>query len=184
MWTAARANYMKRFLDVVFLCLLFQLAYSERAISQIVANWHFYDGTIALLATTNPQNPAQGRTTGIFVAYERSLSGCSPTLSLMSYDGLALGRVTNPRSQVSRSNRNRMVVRVGSRRFIPVGETVMNEYSNGIETVAMYDVDLIAALQSPAEISIAFGDAQPLFRIRALNSVLQHIDAARAHCTR
>lgn len=174
---------MDRILRISAMVVLFHFAFVQKATSEIVANWHFYDGAIALLTTTNPQNPAQGRTTGIFVAYERSRSGCVPTVSLMSYHGLALGRVVAPRKQVSRSKKNQLAVGVGSRKFLAVGDTVMNEYSNGTEIVAMFDVDLIAALMNPSEVSISFGNSQPVLRIKALNSITEHVEAARRYCT-
>lgn len=168
---------------IFLLSLILSFASTKELSAEIRANWHFYDGAIALLTTTHPQNPAQGRTTGIFVAYERTRSGCVPTVSLMSYHGLALGRVVAPRKQVSRSKKNQLVVGVGSRKFSAVGDTVMNEYSNGTEIVAMFDVDLIAALMNPSEVSISFGNSQPVLRIKALNSITEHVEAARRYCT-
>jgi hypothetical protein len=174
---------MDRILHISVMVVLFHFAFVQKATSEIVADWHFYDGTIALLTTTHPQSPALGRTTGIFVAYERSRSGCAPTVSLMSYNGLALGRVVAPRKQVSRSKKNQLVVGVGSRKFSAVGETVMNEYSNGTEIVAMFDIDLIAALRNPADVSISFGNSKPVLRIKTLNSISEHVEAARKYCT-
>lgn len=173
---------MKKAVQASMVIFLVFFSHAEKAISQIVADWHFYDGAIALLSTTKPQSPKNGITTGIFISFERSPSGCRPTLTLMSYSGLVLGRVTVPRAQVSGNNRNRMVVQVGSRRFTPVTDTVINEYSNGTEIVAVFEIELLTALLNPTEISISFGDSRPVFSIGALSSVARHLDAARATC--
>lgn len=173
---------MKKAVQASMLIFLVFFAHAEKATSQVVADWHIYDGAIALLSTTNPQSPDNGRTTGIFISFEKSPLGCRPTLSLMSYSGLVLGRVTAPRARVSGNNRNRMVVQVGSRRFTPVTETVINEYSNGTEIVAMFEIELLTALFNPTHISISVGDNRPVFSIRALSSVVRHLDAAQANC--
>lgn len=174
---------MKKFVQASMIILFMWFSHAEKASSQIVADWHFYDDAIALLSTTNPQTPANGRITGIFISFDTSISGCRPILSLMSFSGLVLGQVTKPRAMVSSSNKNRMVVQVGPRRFIPVTETVINEYSNGTEVVAMFDVELVTALLNPTEISISFGDGQAVFSIRAISSLDRHLNAARAACT-
>lgn len=173
---------MKNAVQASMVIFLVGFAHAEKATCQIVADWHIYDDAIALLSTTNPQSPENGRTTGVFISFERSPSGCRPTLSLMSYSGLALGQVTVPRARVSGNNRNRMVLQVGSRRFTPITETVINEYSNGTEVVAMFENDLLTALLNPTEISISFGNSQPVFSIRSMTSVARHLDAARATC--
>lgn len=175
--------YMIKFLHIVLTSLTISLATTKELSAEIVANWNFYDGTVALLSTTSPQNPDKGKTTGIFVAYDKSFFRCMPTVSLMSYNGLVLGRVTRPQKHVYKESKNRLVAHVNGKRFAATGATVVNEYSNGTEVVAMFDQDLIAALQNPGTVSLSIGNGQPIFSARAMNSISAHVMKAYKSCT-
>jgi hypothetical protein len=168
---------------ILLISFTISFASTKELSAEIVANWHLYEGDVALIASTSPQDPKLGKTTGIFIAFEKSMFKCRPTVSLMSYDGLVLGQVTTARKFASKSAKNRMSVEVNGEKFSTSGETVINDYTNGTEIVAMFDGELLRALQRPATVSIFIGGGPPVFMARSLNSVTPHVDAIYKFCT-
>jgi hypothetical protein len=172
------------FFVVMCSAVLFFALGIKKTNAEIKSNWHLYEKTAALLSSTQPENPRSGRTTGVFVAYEKSFLRCRPTVSLMSFDGLNLGQVTIPQKYASKSARNRMSVNVNGVLFSAEGETVINEYRNGTEVVAMFDDGLIKALRYPSFIEISIGGGTPVFEVRSLNSITSHAKKLENLCNR
>lgn len=169
-----------KFIKQYFSALFFMLA-TFTASATIESKWVMRGDSIMLSGSTNLENPKLGKTAILAIAYEKSFFSCKPSIALIIMQGLKLGEVKGQKS--SSSKKNQLTLTINNTKYIANKETKLNQYSNGMEIIGIFDDEVLTELAKPSNITVSIGPNNPPRMVfKSIGSINEYIKQAKESC--